>query len=98
MCLRRKTKGVSRVLAGGFCLRDSEAVQKALRFLHIYYPNVNSYSSAPESSKQNPPDLTVDVPSFYHYGHITSLKDVPSPATSERLPHCFKATLRLCLF
>ena len=32
--------GKYKVLSGGFCLRDSEAEQRALPFLHIYYSNV----------------------------------------------------------
>ena len=59
MCLRRKKKGKSKVLCRGFCLRDSEAEQKALQFLHIYCSNVNSYSSAPELNRPNPPDITL---------------------------------------
>ena len=35
MCLRRKKKGKSKVLSGRFCLRDSEAEQRALQLLHI---------------------------------------------------------------
>ena len=59
MCLRRKKKGKSKVLSAGFCLRDSKAEQRALRFLHTCYSNVNSYFSAPELSKQNLPDRTL---------------------------------------
>ena len=80
MCLRRKKKLKSKVLSGGFCLRDLEAEQIALPFLQIYCSNVNSYSSAPESNKQNPPDRTMDLPSSFRYKDITSLKNVPSPA------------------
>ena len=50
MCLRRKEKGKSKVLFGGFCVRDSEAEQRALQFLHICYSNLNTYLSAPEST------------------------------------------------
>ena len=79
-------KGESRVLWGGFCLRDSEAEQKALQFLHIHCSNVNSYSSAPELDKQNPPDRTIDLPFFSRYKHITSLKNHLSRAQGESLP------------
>ena len=44
MCLLLNKKGKSKVLSGGFCLRDSEAEQKALQFLHIQRSKVNSYS------------------------------------------------------
>ena len=54
MSLRRKKKGKSKVLSCGFCLRDSEAEQRAFRFLHIHCSNVNSYSSAPDSNGPNP--------------------------------------------
>ena len=61
MCLRRKEKGKSKVLSRGFSLRDLEAEQMALQFLHIYISNVNSYCSAPKSNRQNPPDITMDL-------------------------------------
>ena len=64
MCLRRKKNGKSKVLYGGFRLLDSEAEQRALQFLHIYCLNVSSYSSTPESMKQNPRVRTLDLPSF----------------------------------
>ena len=87
MCLRRKKKGKSEVLSGGFCLRDSEAEQRALRFLHIYCSDVNSYSSAFESNRSNPGDRTMDLPFFFRLKHITSLKSLPLPAPSESLPY-----------
>ena len=62
----------------------------ALQFLHIYCSNVNSYPSAPESNRQNTPDRTVDLPFFFRYKDITSLKNVPSPAPSESLPYWFQ--------
>ena len=65
MCFGRKKKDKSKVLSGGFCLRDSEAEQRALQLLHIYCLNVDSYSSAPESNKQNPPDRTLDLLVFF---------------------------------
>ena len=74
MCLRRKKKGKSKVLSGGSCLRDSKTGQRALQLQHIYCSNVNSSCSAPESNKQNPPDRTLDLPSFFSYKHMTSLK------------------------
>ena len=90
MCLRRKKKGKSKVLSRGFCLRDSEAEQRALRFLHVHCSNLNSYSSAPESNRPNPPDRTIDLPFFFHLQHITSLKSVSLPAPSKRLPYWFQ--------
>ena len=48
MCFKQKKKGKSKVLSGGFCLRDSKVEQRSLQFLHIHRSNVNSYSSAPE--------------------------------------------------
>ena len=77
MCLRRKKKGKSEVVSGGFCLRDSEIKQRALQSLHIYCSNVNSYSSTPESNKQSPPDRTMDLPFFFRYMDITPLKKRP---------------------
>ena len=52
VCLLRNKKGKSKVLPGGFFVRDSEAKQKAFQLFHIYCSNVNNYSSAPESNKQ----------------------------------------------
>ena len=89
MFFRRKKNGKSKVLSGGFCLCYSEAEQMALQFLHIHCSNVNSYSSAPESDKQNRPDRTIDIPFFFRSKRITSLKNVPSPAPSESLPYWF---------
>ena len=86
MCFRRKKKGKSRVLSGGFCLRDSAADQRVLQSLHIYCSNANSYALAPESNKQNPPNRTMDLPFFFRYKQITSLKNLLSPTPSENLP------------
>ena len=91
MCLKRN-KGQYKVLSGEFCLRDSKVEQMALRFLHIYYSNVNSDSKAPESSKQNPPHRTLGLPFFSYYEHITCLKNLPSPAASESLPYWFQGS------
>ena len=77
MCIGRK-KGRSKVLSCGFCLRDLKAEQRALLFLHIHCSNVNSHSSAPKSKRQNLPDRTMDLPFFFPYKDITSLKKVPS--------------------
>ena len=90
MCLRRKKKCKSKVLFRRFCLRDSEVEQRASRFLHIHCSNVNSYSSAPESNRLNPPDRTMDLPFFFRYKHITSLKSLPLPASSESLLYWFQ--------
>ena len=90
MCLRRKKKGKSKVLSGGFCLRYSEAEKRVLQKLHICCSKVDSYSSAPQSNKQNPQDRTLDLSFFFRYKHITSLKNLPSPAPNESLPHWFQ--------
>ena len=97
MCFRHKKKGKSKVSCGGFCLRDSEAEQRALQLLDIYCSNVDSYSSAPESNKQNPPDKTLDLP-FFRYNHIISHKSISSPHQAGVSRTGFRATLRLCLF
>ena len=89
MYLTRKKRGKSKVLSRGFCISGSGAKQRALQFLHIYCSNVNSYSSAPESKRQNPPDRTMDLPFFFCYTHTTSIKHVRSPAPSESLPYSF---------
>ena len=78
MCFRRKKRGKSKVLSGRLCLRDSEAEQRTLQLLHIYCSNVESYFSAPESNKQNPPDRALYLPFFFRYKHMTSLKNLPS--------------------
>ena len=76
------------------CLRDSEVECRALQFLYIYCSNVNSYSSAPESDKQNPLDRTIDLPYFFRYKHKTS----PSPAPSESLPYWFQGSFAVMSF
>ena len=58
MCLKRK-KGKSIVLSRGFCSFDSETEQRVLIFWHYHYSDVRSYSSAPESNKQNPRERTL---------------------------------------
>ena len=88
--LRRKKKGESKVLSREFCLRDSKAEQRVLKSFHIYFSNVNSYSSALESNRQNPPYRTMDLPFFFRCKHIASRKNVPSLAPSEILPHWFQ--------
>ena len=90
MCLRRKKKGTSTVMSGGFCLRDSGIEQRTLQFLHIYCSNVNSYCSFPESNEQDPPDRTLDLPFFFRLKHTKSLKNPPSSAPSESLPFWFQ--------
>ena len=97
MCLRRKKKGKSKVLRGGFCLRDSEAEQRVLHFLNVYCSNINSYSSAPESNKQNAPDRTLGIHFFFCFKHITSLKNLPSPSPSESLPYWFQGNFCGCV-
>ena len=71
--LKTKEKSKSKVLSGRFRLRDSEAEQRALQFLHIYCSNLNSYSSASESNRQNPPDRAMDLLFFFCCKDITSL-------------------------
>ena len=83
--LKTKKKSKSKVLSGGFCVHDSETEQRALQLLHIYCSIANSYSSAPESNKQNLRDRTLDVPFFFCYKHLTSLENLPSSAPSESL-------------
>ena len=91
MCAFNKRKRVTLK----FCLADfvffySETEQRALQFLHIYCSDVRSYSSAPESNKQNPRDRTLDLPIFFRYKHIPSLKNLPSPAPIESSPYWFQ--------
>ena len=90
MCFRRKKKDKSKFLSGRFCFRDSEAEQRALQLLHIYCSNVDSYSSAPESNKQNPPERTLDLLFFFRSKHITSHENVHSPASSASCPYWFE--------
>ena len=90
MCSRRKKKCKSKVLSGGFCLRDSEAEQKAFQFLHIYCRHINKYSPTAESNKQNPPDTALDLPFFFRYKYIVFPRNIPSSAPSEKLPYWFR--------
>ena len=97
MCLQRKEKDKSKFPSGLFCLHDLEAEQRALQLLHIYCSNVDSYSSAPESNKQNLPDRTLDSPVFFRCQQITSLKNLPSPASSESLLYWFQGNFAAML-
>ena len=90
MCLRRKKEGKSKALSRGLCLRDLEAEQSPLQFLHSYCSIVNSSSSAPRSIKQNPRGRTLDLPFFFCYKHLTSLKNLPSVTPSESFPYWFQ--------
>ena len=54
--------------------------------------NYNAFCSASGSNKQNPRDRTLDLPFFFHYNHITSLKNHLSLAQSESLPYWFLAS------
>ena len=74
----------SKVLSGGFRLPNSKAELRASRFLHIHFSNVNSYSSASESIRQNSPDRTLDLSFFSHY------ENIPSPSPSESLLYRFQ--------
>ena len=67
MCSRRRKQGKSKVLSGGFCVRDAEAEQRALQLLHNHCSIGNSYASAPESNKQSPRDRYLDLPFFFCY-------------------------------
>ena len=53
----------------------------------IHCSNVDRCSSTPGSDKQNPPYRALDLPFFFRYNHITSLKKPFSPAPSESLPY-----------
>ena len=52
--------------------------------------NCNALCSVSESNKQNPRDRTLDLPFFFCYEHIPSLKNLPSPAPNESLPYWFQ--------
>ena len=90
MCLLRNKKGKSKALSGGLCLRDLEAKQKALQFLHMKRSNVCSYSSASKLRKQDPSDRTLELPFVFCNKHTASFKNHPSPAPSENLPYWFQ--------
>ena len=79
-----------KVLSGVFCLRDLEAEEKLLTFECYTCKDCNAFCLASESRKQNPPDRTLDLPFFIRYKHLTSLKNLPSPAPSESLPCWFQ--------
>ena len=97
MSVRRKKKGTSKVLSDGFCLRHSEEEQREFQFLHINCSKVNSYSSAPKSNKQNPPDRNLDLPCLSRYKRINSLKNVPWPAPRESLLYWFQGNFAAML-
>ena len=72
-------------------LRNFEGFQKSGKSRTLFWLVIHpSFCSASESSNQNLPDRTLDLPIFFHYKHITSLKIFPSPAPSESLPYWFQ--------
>ena len=58
----------------------------------------NALRSASESIKQNSREGTLDLPSFFRYKHITSLKNHLSLAQGESLIHWFRGNFcgRVC--
>ena len=92
MCLRDEKKGKSKLLSGRLCLCDLEAEQRPLELLHIYCSIVNSFCSAPESTKQNPRDSTLDLPFFFCYKLLTSLKVSLRPHQTRVFRTGFRAT------
>ena len=54
--------------------------------------NRNALCSASEAKKQNLPDRTLDLPVFFRYKHITSLKCHLSLAQARASPTGFGAT------
>ena len=89
MPLRRKEKNKPKILSPGFVY----LIQKLSRvhtILAFYCSNVNSYSSAPESNRPNPLDRTMDLPFFFRYKHVTTLKHVTSPISNESLHYWFR--------
>ena len=59
--------------------------------------NYNASCSATESNKPNPQERTFDLPFFFRYKHITSLKKHLSLARSERLPCWFRDNFCGCV-
>ena len=83
MCLQRKKKGKSKALSDRFCLRDLEAEQRALQFLHIHCSNVNNTPPQLVSQETRSARQKYGFTLFFRYKDITSLKNVPSPALIE---------------
>ena len=78
-----------------FCLADfvyliQELRSVCVRLSNKYAKNRNALCSVSESKKQNPRDRTLDSSIFFHYKHIPSLKNLPSPAPNESLPYWFQ--------
>ena len=51
---------------------------------------LHALCSVSESNKQNPRDRTLDLPFFFRYKHIPSLKNFPSPAPNDSLLYWFQ--------
>ena len=49
--------------------------------------NCNALCLVSESNKQNPRDRTLDLPFFFRYKCIPSLKNLPSPAPNDSSPY-----------
>ena len=56
----------------------------------------NHYSSAPEWNRQNPPDRTMDLPFFFRYKQITSLKKGPFARTNREFAMLVSGQLCSC--
>ena len=59
--------------------------------------NNNAFCLASEASKQNPRHRTLDLPFFFHYQHMISLKNHPSLAQGESLPYWFRGSFYDCV-
>ena len=88
LCAYDERRGVNLT----FCLAKLVHLIQELRSNFL-----NLISSASESRKKNLPDSSLDLPLFFRYKRITSLKNLPYPAPSKSCRTGFKATLRLCL-
>ena len=53
---------------------------------------LNALCSVSESNKQNPQDRTLDLPFFFRYEQIPSLKNLTSAAPKESLPYWFQGS------
>ena len=61
-----------------------------LRSSHSFFLYPVIHSSAPESNKQDPRDIILDLPIFFRYKRIPSLKNLPLPAPNESSAHWFQ--------
>ena len=91
--LTTKDGGKSKVPSRGLCLVDSGGVVVIVSFKPKIPENYKVSCCASESNKETSRDRTLDLPSFFRYKHITSLKATFRLHKARVCPTDFRASL-----